>query len=993
MARKSFTAIETLITIGIIGVTAGISVPMFRNFQIRTDLDLATEQTIQALRSAQIRSQAGQNDEEWGVFIQEGIIFQGETYMLRDPDQDEVYPIPSTVNATGLEEVVFARVDGAPYQTGDIRLEALNGGYRIITISAEGVLSSTGIEESQVAQGDDDDDDGDDDDNDGDSDGDGISDEDEGSGDSDGDGVPNYLDDDSDGDGIPDEEEGDDDSDGDGVPDYLDDDSDDDGIPDGDDPDPDGDDDSGDDDSGDDDDSGGGQGQGEECEDRFTVSNNGTIETTGSVDVTFKALGAAITYGAGGPEIAVTVKASTNGGNTWVDLFGGNDIDGGEQQTISNLPSGSNILLEINGRYRWLFNKNYTSNDQSGHIEVLRNGDDPPAYAPYGNQAGLESFLRDILDDQGKINIGEYDAIILSELGTLNSSSSDFQDAVILVQFAQRPGSCAGTTDPRFKIAFDRIENTQSGDAGRAVYVGSDSILFAESQWIPLAINGVAVTDTGLVENVPGIAVERKSGNAVRVLLHGSHGVYNSKEIVDARVIFDNATVLGADNDIGDNATENPFDGILNDGAGGDEVSIASTEVSFQTRVTAQDDAIIINWQTGAPADADTGDDDDAGDDDDTTGGSNTTDDDDENTDEEEVDPCMAEFAMENGNIVLGETANVTFKVLGSHARHGGESGAEVQVRLSASLDGGNLWQTLYGFRDIDGGESEVFTNVPAGSKILLKAEGRYGWVFKQDAYSGDGNGRVKILRAGDALPSTAPLSDPIRLKSFMRNAIRNGNAYPGGRRVLALVETQDLDENSDFQDAVVAIYLERPACGSSADEDDELDDEDIEEGEGEEESKVTICHYPPGNSGNAQTLQISTSAWPAHRLRGDRVGSCEDDKDGDGVPNSMDLCPNTYMPESVPREHMLFNRYALTSNGDAFRNGPRKKIGGYSISDTKGCSCEQLIDVAEGTKSYYFEQYPTLYRNMRSLFPHYTEGARNYGCPKAVLRMVERGV
>ncbi|MBU2259845.1 type II secretion system GspH family protein [Patescibacteria group bacterium] len=983
MSHKSFTAIETLITIGIIGVTAGISVPMFRNFQIRNDLDLATEQTIQALRSAQIRSQAGQNDEEWGVFIQEGVLFQGETYMLRDPEQDEVYPIPATINTSGLEEVVFSRVDGAPYQTGDIILEALSGDSRIITISGDGILSSTGIQESQGdqgTQGDDDEEGGDDDDDGGgggDSDGDGIPDDEEGDGDSDGDGIPNYLDDDSDGDGIPDEEEGDDDTDGDGVPDYLDDDSDGDGVPDEDDPYTDT--------GGDDDGGGGGQGEGEECEDRFTVANDGTIETTGSVDVTFKALGAAITYGASGPEIAVTVKASTDGGNAWVDLFGGDDIDGGEQQTITNLPSGSNILLRINGRYRWLFNKNYTSNDQSGHIEVLRNGDSPPAYAPFGNQASLESFLQEILDEDGKISIGEYDAVILGELGALNSASSDFQDAVILVQFEQKSGSCAKATDPRFKVVFDRLENYKAGDADRAVYVGSESVRFAESQWIPLAINGVAVADTGLVETVPGLAAERRGGNAVRILLHGSHSANGSKEIIDARIIFDNVTVLGVDNDTSDNnKTENPFDGILNDGPGGDEVSMTSTEVLFQTRVTVQDDAILINWEAAAPSDDDSGGDD---------GDNNDNDDGDENDiDDGGVDPCMAAFTIENGHIVLGETANVTFKVLGSHAQHGGEGGAEVQVRLSASLDGGTLWRTLYSFRDVDGGETESFTNVPAGSNILIKAEGRYGWVFRQDGHSGDNSGRVRILSSGDALPATTPLSDPLRLKPFLRNAIRDGKAYPGGRRVLALVETQELGDSADFQDAVVAIYIERPACGSNADEDEEFDDEDIEEGEGEEENKITICHYPPGNRDEAQTIQVGVSAWPAHKLHGDRVGSCEDDKDGDGVPNSLDLCPSTYTPESVPREQMLFERYALTSEGDVFRKGPRKKISPYRLTDTKGCSCEQLIDVAEGSQPYYFEQFPILYRNMRSLFPHYTEGARNNGCPKAVLRMVERG-
>jgi hypothetical protein len=41
------------------------------------------------------------------------------------------------------------------------------------------------------------------------------------------------------------------------------------------------------------------------------------------------------------------------------------------------------------------------------------------------------------------------------------------------------------------------------------------------------------------------------------------------------------------------------------------------------------------------------------------------------------------------------------------------------------------------------------------------------------------------------------------------------------------------------------------------------------------EEEKITICHYPPGNVGNPQTLEIPLSAWPAHQAHGDVLGSC----------------------------------------------------------------------------------------------------------------------
>jgi hypothetical protein len=35
----------------------------------------------------------------------------------------------------------------------------------------------------------------------------------------------------------------------------------------------------------------------------------------------------------------------------------------------------------------------------------------------------------------------------------------------------------------------------------------------------------------------------------------------------------------------------------------------------------------------------------------------------------------------------------------------------------------------------------------------------------------------------------------------------------------------------------------------------------------------ITICHYPPGNTGNPQIIQIPKSAWPAHRAHGDEEG------------------------------------------------------------------------------------------------------------------------
>lgn len=72
-----------------------------------------------------------------------------------------------------------------------------------------------------------------------------------------------------------------------------------------------------------------------------------------------------------------------------------------------------------------------------------------------------------------------------------------------------------------------------------------------------------------------------------------------------------------------------------------------------------------------------------------------------------------------------------------------------------------------------------------------------------------------------------------------------------------------------------------------------------------------------------------------------------ENDADSDGVCGNVDLCAGTVLPEGVPTVKLGVNRFADT-NGDGIFDttspngkGPQKS---YTIEDTKGCSCEQII-------------------------------------------------
>src|SRR3970040_1299039 len=45
------------------------------------------------------------------------------------------------------------------------------------------------------------------------------------------------------------------------------------------------------------------------------------------------------------------------------------------------------------------------------------------------------------------------------------------------------------------------------------------------------------------------------------------------------------------------------------------------------------------------------------------------------------------------------------------------------------------------------------------------------------------------------------------------------------------------------------------------------------------EGKKINVCHFPPGNSNNAHTINISVNAWEAHMAHGDYWSECEPDQ------------------------------------------------------------------------------------------------------------------
>ena len=140
---KGFTLVEMALSLALLGIIFGIAAPYYQSFQVRNDLDIATNTIVQSLRRAQTLSQAGDGDMNWGVYVQVGsiIIFKGASYILRDVSYDEISNLPPSIESSGIAEVVFSKLYGIPQSTGTFTLTSTANETRNIIINEKGMVN------------------------------------------------------------------------------------------------------------------------------------------------------------------------------------------------------------------------------------------------------------------------------------------------------------------------------------------------------------------------------------------------------------------------------------------------------------------------------------------------------------------------------------------------------------------------------------------------------------------------------------------------------------------------------------------------------------------------------------------------------------------------------------------------------------------------------------------------------------------------------------
>lgn len=411
--RRGFSLIEVMLVVALIGAIAGVGVPLYRDYQIRNDLNLATEQVTQGLARARLLSQAAQNDDSWGFYAPAGVLYKGESYETRDPAFDETYPMPSTIKIEGLLEVNYQKIHGAPDATGEIILTTINDDTRNILIQVRTEsIAVVAADRFTICHNPDS-------------------------------GNPQTL-------SIPDNAWPAHQAHGDtfgacpgassapsaaqsssqsssaaapvassSAPS-----------------------------------SAAASSAAPVCQDRVAINPDGTIEILGSLSVTFYSYGAQFAYGNGGPTVPVYVSYRKKNSGSWSNLFNGNAINGtgGAQQTVTSFSTANNqnrLYVRFRAYYsqrNWFTYENYAYSNGQPEVLYLRDGDTPPTITASNGQQSISTLIQPLVDNTGKIDIGAHDVLMMVDFNRESCSSCsneycsnctgvDYQDGVVLVRF------------------------------------------------------------------------------------------------------------------------------------------------------------------------------------------------------------------------------------------------------------------------------------------------------------------------------------------------------------------------------------------------------------------------------------------------------------------------------------------------------------------------------------------------------------------------------
>jgi prepilin-type N-terminal cleavage/methylation domain-containing protein len=140
--QAGFTLLEVLLSVAIIGMLMGASLPIYESFAQRNDLEVTTESTVSLIRRAETYARNLNGDSDWSVeFAADAItLFKGTDFSGRDTSYDETLSAPASITLGGLSEISFTKFTAAPDTTGSVTLTSNTSDVNTVTINAKGTV-------------------------------------------------------------------------------------------------------------------------------------------------------------------------------------------------------------------------------------------------------------------------------------------------------------------------------------------------------------------------------------------------------------------------------------------------------------------------------------------------------------------------------------------------------------------------------------------------------------------------------------------------------------------------------------------------------------------------------------------------------------------------------------------------------------------------------------------------------------------------------------
>jgi len=139
---RGLTLLEILLVVGIVAILVSLTLPLGLDFYRSQQLETQCQGVIQALRRAQLKAISVESDSSFGVYLTDDnyTLFKGSSYLTRDADFDEVFDLPMIITVSGLQEIVFSKLEGKPNITGNIILSG-DSDSRTININEMGRIN------------------------------------------------------------------------------------------------------------------------------------------------------------------------------------------------------------------------------------------------------------------------------------------------------------------------------------------------------------------------------------------------------------------------------------------------------------------------------------------------------------------------------------------------------------------------------------------------------------------------------------------------------------------------------------------------------------------------------------------------------------------------------------------------------------------------------------------------------------------------------------